>query len=159
MIENQENIVKGKFVTPLGDFNCQTFPLLKSNKFFITDEQLDLLNQHKLKWAYDEDTTELEEIKDKPIYDENDKEKIIGFETREIVVRHPKLIENDNTLELQKQNALTRINELKALLKDSDYRAIKYAEGFYTEQEYAPYKEQRQAYRDEINELLNLIEN
>ena len=159
MIENQENIVKGKLVTPLGDFNCQTFPILKTNHFFITDEELELLNQHKLKWAYDEDTNELEEIKDKPIYDENDKDKIIGFETREIVVRHPKLVENDNTIEEQKANALKRIEELKALLKESDYRAIKYAEGYYSEQEYKPFKEQRQAYRDEINSLLNLIEN
>ena len=150
--------IKGKLVTPLGDFNCQTFPILKTNNFFITDEQLELLNQHKLKWAYDEDTIEQEEIKDKPICDIITNE-IIGFETREIVVRHPKLVENDNTIEEQKANALKRIEELKALLKDSDYRAIKYAEGFYTEQEYAPYKEQRQAYRDEINSLLNLIEN
>jgi hypothetical protein len=150
--------IKGKLVTPLGDFNCQTFPILKSNKFFITDEQLDLLNQHKLKWAYDEDTIEQEEIKDKPIRDTESNE-IIGFETREIVVRHPKLVENDNTIEEQKANALKRIEELKALLKDSDYRAIKYAEGFYTDEEYSPYKEQRQVYRDEINSLLNLIEN
>lgn len=150
--------IKGKLVTPLGDFNCQTFPILKSNKFFITDEQLDLLNQHKLKWAYDDDTIEQEEIKDKPIRDTETNE-IIGFETREIVVRHPKLIENDNTIEEQKANALKRIEELKALLKESDYRAIKYAEGFYTDEEYKPYKEQRQAYRDEINSLLNLIEN
>lgn len=150
--------IKGKLVTPLGDFNCQTFPILKSNKFFITDEQLDLLNQHKLKWAYDDDTIEQEEIKDKPIRDTETNE-IIGFETREIVVRHPKLIENDNTIEEQKANALKRIEELKALLKDSDYRAIKYAEGFYTDEEYKPFKEQRQAYRDEINSLLNLIEN
>ena len=148
--------IKGKLVTPLGDFNCQTFPILKTNKFFITDEQLDLLNQHKLKWAYDEDTNEYEQIKDKPIYDEKTHE-IIGFETREIVVRHPKLIENDNTIEEQKANALKRIEELKALLKDSDYRAIKYAEGFYTDEEYKPYKEQRQAYRDEINELEDKI--
>lgn len=150
--------IKGKLVTPLGDFNCQTFPILKSNKFFITDEQLDLLNQHKFKWAYDEDTIEQEEIKDKPIRDTETNE-IIGFETREIVVRHPKLIENDNTIEEQKANALKRIEELKALLKESDYRAIKYAEGFYTDEEYKPFKEQRQAYRDEINSLLNLIEN
>ena len=148
--------IKGKLVTPLGDFNCQTFPILKTNKFFITDEQLDLLNQHKLKWAYDEDTNEYEQIKEKPIYDEKTHE-IIGYETREIVVRHPKLAENDNTIEEQKANALKRIEELKALLKDSDYRAIKYAEGFYTDEEYKPYKEQRQAYRDEINELEDKI--
>ena len=39
------------------------------------------------------------------------------------------------------------------LLSNSDYRAIKYVEGEYTEEEYAPYKEQRHLYRVEINEL------
>ena len=46
-----------------------------------------------------------------------------------------------------------RIQELKELLKETDYRAIKYAEGLYTEEEYKPYKELRQSYRDEINKL------
>lgn len=46
-----------------------------------------------------------------------------------------------------------RISELKQLLADTDYRAIKYAEGYYTEEEYAPYKALRQSYRDEINKL------
>lgn len=53
----------------------------------------------------------------------------------------------------EKAQKLFRINELKTLLSQSDYRAIKYAEGLYTEEEYKPYKELRQAYRDEINEL------
>jgi len=54
----------------------------------------------------------------------------------------------------QRQSEITmRIMELKELLKETDYRAIKYAEGLYTENEYRPYKEQRQAYRQEINEL------
>lgn len=46
-----------------------------------------------------------------------------------------------------------KIEELKALLKETDYRAIKYAEGCYTEEEYQPYKELRQSYRVEINQL------
>lgn len=46
-----------------------------------------------------------------------------------------------------------RINELKSLLAETDYRAIKYAEGLYTVEEYAPYKDLRQSYRDEINQL------
>lgn len=46
-----------------------------------------------------------------------------------------------------------RINELKALLKATDYQAIKYAEGFISEADYAPIKAQRQAWRDEINAL------
>ena len=56
-------------------------------------------------------------------------------------------------VELTKMATEKRIAELKQLLKDTDYRAIKYAEGCYTEEEYKPYKELRQAYRDEINQL------
>lgn len=46
-----------------------------------------------------------------------------------------------------------RINELKALLQETDYQAIKYFEGFIIETDYAPIKAQRQAWRDEINAL------
>lgn len=60
--------------------------------------------------------------------------------------------------ELKKIQSEARINELKQLLKETDYRAIKYAEGCYTEEEYKPYKELRQSYRDEINELEQELE-
>lgn len=60
--------------------------------------------------------------------------------------------------ELKKIQNQNRINELKQLLKETDYRAIKYAEGCYTEEEYKPYKELRQSYRDEINELEQELE-
>lgn len=46
-----------------------------------------------------------------------------------------------------------RIAELKQLLADTDYKAIKYAEGLISDEEYAETKAQRQAWRDEINEL------
>lgn len=49
--------------------------------------------------------------------------------------------------------AQIEIDKLKYQLAETDYRAIKYAEGQYTEEEYAPYKAQRQAWRDEINKL------
>ena len=55
--------------------------------------------------------------------------------------------------ELRIQEINNRINELKKLLANSDYRAIKYAEGQYTFQEYQPYLLQRKAWRDEINQL------
>lgn len=45
------------------------------------------------------------------------------------------------------------IDELKTKLRDTDYQATKYAEGWFTEEEYAPIKAQRQAWRDRINEL------
>ena len=45
------------------------------------------------------------------------------------------------------------IARLKAKLAETDYMAIKYAEGFYTDEEYAEIRAQRQAWRDRINEL------
>lgn len=42
---------------------------------------------------------------------------------------------------------------LKKKLEDSDYKAIKYAEGFISEEDYAPIKEERQNYRTQINQL------
>lgn len=46
-----------------------------------------------------------------------------------------------------------RISELKTLLNESDYKAIKYAEGLISEAEYEPIKSERQKYREEINRL------
>ena len=46
-----------------------------------------------------------------------------------------------------------KIEILKQKLKDTDYKAIKYAEGQLTEEEYASTKAERQSWRDRINEL------
>lgn len=46
-----------------------------------------------------------------------------------------------------------KISEIKAELSETDYQAIKYAEGFISETDYAQIKAQRQAWRDEINAL------
>ena len=46
-----------------------------------------------------------------------------------------------------------KINELKAKLRATDYKAIKYAEGVLSFTEYAPIRAEREAYRAEINEL------
>ncbi|MBR3869010.1 MAG: hypothetical protein IKM66_06815 [Clostridia bacterium] len=46
-----------------------------------------------------------------------------------------------------------QILNLKKKLADTDYKAIKYAEGFISEEEYAPIKAERQRIRDKINEL------
>lgn len=46
-----------------------------------------------------------------------------------------------------------RIIELKGKLTETDYQAIKYAEGEMTYAEYASIKEERKAWRNEINEL------
>ncbi len=46
-----------------------------------------------------------------------------------------------------------RINELKSNLKKTDYKAIKYAEGELSAEEYAPTLAERKAWREEINAL------
>lgn len=48
---------------------------------------------------------------------------------------------------------MVEIARLKHLLAESDYKAIKFAEGEMTAEEYAEAKEQRKAWRAEINRL------
>lgn len=50
-------------------------------------------------------------------------------------------------------NYYAKIDELKAKLKTTDYRAIKYAEGEITASEYAPTLEARRKIRAQINAL------
>ena len=49
------------------------------------------------------------------------------------------------------------IQQLKKQLSDSDYKAIKFAEGQINESEYASVRAERQGYRDRINELEALL--
>lgn len=46
----------------------------------------------------------------------------------------------------------------KDSLTASDYKALKYIDGLYTEEEYTVIKAERQGYRDRINELASLDE-
>ena len=61
------------------------------------------------------------------------------------------------TVEEVKADEATEINrqirELKQKLFDTDYKAIKYAEGLLTDEEYAEVKAQREEWRKRINEL------
>lgn len=50
-----------------------------------------------------------------------------------------------------------RIDSIKAKLRETDYIALKIAEGAATKEEYADVIEQRQKWRDQINELRNSI--
>lgn len=53
--------------------------------------------------------------------------------------------------EKARQDKQNRIYELKALLSESDYKAIKFAEGEMSAEEYEPTRLQRRAWREEIN--------
>lgn len=67
-----------------------------------------------------------------------------------------KIIKNETyDLDMQVAEINRQIGEYKDKLKQSDYKALKYFEGFISEEEYKPIKEERQRYRDKINELEN----
>lgn len=55
--------------------------------------------------------------------------------------------------DLLKDQYRLEIQQLKKLLSDSDYKAIKYAEGEINPEEYLPIKNQRAEWRAKINQL------
>ncbi len=59
--------------------------------------------------------------------------------------------------DLLKDQYRLEITQLKKALSDTDYKAIKYAEGQISESDYASVRELRQGYRDRINELEALL--
>lgn len=117
-----EEEISKKLVTPIGDFNCQSFPLIDGNIYEISDEELEKLGKHELKFSTDPEGKTI-------------------------------LVPNDPTEENRKNEASLRIAELKKLLADSDYQAIKYAEGVISASEYVPIKAKREMWRKEINDL------
>jgi hypothetical protein len=60
------------------------------------------------------------------------------------------MFENPILLKKRKQ---AQILGLKRKLSNTDYKAIKYAEGWLTDEEYSTVKSERQALRDRINAL------
>lgn len=59
--------------------------------------------------------------------------------------------------DLLKDQYRLEITQLKKQLSDTDYKAIKYAEGQISEEDYARVRELRQSYRDRINYLEGLM--
>lgn len=78
--------------------------------------------------------------------------KNIDFAATEDEAAVPQSSEEERRAVAEAQRA-ERIEALKERLAESDYKAIKYAEGWLTEDEYAVTRAQRQALRDKINEL------
>ena len=65
--------------------------------------------------------------------------------------------ENKKAIDKQIEEINYQIGWLKEKLQETDYRLYKFIEGYYTAEEYEPYKIQRQTWRDEINRLEQLI--
>lgn len=55
------------------------------------------------------------------------------------------------------EEAEAEINACQIMLRDSDYKAHKFAEGLISEEDYAETKAQRQAWRDKINEMQEIL--
>lgn len=60
--------------------------------------------------------------------------------------------------ELKIINARKEMQQYKTLLSETDYKAIKYSEGWYSEEEYKSTKELRESYREKIRECEAIIE-
>lgn len=52
-----------------------------------------------------------------------------------------------------------KINILKEQLAETDYKALKFIDGEFTEEEYTPIREERKNYRIKINELEKCLKN
>ena len=80
------------------------------------------------------------------------------------VVHNTLIVENlQLTAEQEKNISIieinTKINILKEQLAETDYKALKFIDGEFTEEEYAPIREERKNYRIKINELEKCLEN
>lgn len=78
--------------------------------------------------------------------------KNIDFAATEEETAVPQVSEEERRAVAEARRA-ERIEALKERLAESDYKALKYAEGWLTDAEYAEVKAARQALRDEINRL------
>ena len=54
---------------------------------------------------------------------------------------------------IDRENAIQELNQLKKQLSDTDYKAIKFAEGEINPEDYLPIKNQRAEWRAKINQL------
>ena len=158
-MEEEQIFTHTTAVTPCGEFNCQSFPLIEGNIYYLSDEEMEKLGRHELKWSTEEYEAEEPVFEEIEVEEEGeDGKKITHVERREagtnkVMKTRPILIPNDPTEENNRIHASERIAELKRLLADSDYLAIKFVEGELSAEEYAPHKAERAQWRAEINEL------
>lgn len=63
------------------------------------------------------------------------------------------MVAKAKTADVDVQSIEDEINTYKQVLKQTDYQALKYAEGKISEEDYAPIMAMRQEMRDKINAL------
>ena len=76
---------------------------------------------------------------------------------RDLVAERPEKYELSTRDDFKRQHEKNvikfQIKSLKSQLAATDYQVMKYAEGWISEEDYAPIKAQRQSLRDQINAL------
>lgn len=140
----EEEILESRVqATPIGDFNWQKKPIDPNNCYLISQDEIEKLGKHLLKWST-ENYQATEDILD-------DEGNLTG--QRQVTKTRPILVPNDPTEENAIRDAQEEIAALKAELAKTDYEAIKFAEGEMSEIKYEPYRVKRKKARARINEL------
>lgn len=117
-----------KQVTPCGEFNCQSFPLVEGKTYEITDEELEKLGRHELKWSEDaeghpilieNDPTEENKINHAELRIVELKELLKSTDYQAIKFAEGELSEEEfSETREQRRQARVEINELQELLRD-----------------------------------------
>jgi len=85
-------------------------------------------------------------------------EEITAEEFEQLTYVEPIAPHEPTAAELHQAEVRGQIAFLKGQLAATDYQALKHSEGWINEEDYAEVKAQRQAWRDQINELESELE-
>lgn len=83
---------------------------------------------------------------------------ILVVKNNELVVEDVELNEEQEK-QVVKMETIDKINYYKSQLQATDYKALKFIDGEFTEEEYAPIREERKEYRRKIRELEKVLIN
>ena len=153
----EKEIKNEKWVTPIGEFNCQSFPINEDYKYLISEEDLVELGK-TLMWSSEEYECEV------PIYEEVENEETHELEKVEIGKKtitktRPILVPYDNSHNLAIQNAKDELKEIHKWLCDNDWKVNKIVIGEWQQDDerWLEYLQERQVKRARQDELNNII--
>ena len=177
-MENLNEKIKGKWVTPVGKFNAQSFPIIEDNKYFITDEETKDLADHKLIWStetYTDYEDVLEPVIERTEIDGEIVEREVlkpNGEKKEVIKKRPILAPNPNyeqlCLEREKhakiKDLVAQKEEILAWFSANDWKVNKVfiGEWLETDTRWTTYLDERALKRaryDEIEQELNKLLN
>lgn len=140
------------------DIKVNGVPLDDDFKYFITDEELDKLSKHQLKWSSETYQADVDTYEEKENADGSVEKIKTGTETVEKV--RPILVPYDNSHDLAIQNAKAELKEIHKWLCDNDWKVNKIVIGEWQQDderwlEYLQERQVKRARQDELNEVLN----